>query len=158
MPVLNISCAFILRKKNNFWKKTHLFDLLSSEIVQFRDVTSSKEMIYIKRNYTVTDREEFGELENREVCSWKEVYLLHICPTFCIPACAEDLTLPDLPNYVACHISEVCTSVQCCLEVEPFQTSAQFYIELDACELMLTVGIEKLKRKIDLKNYNYGMG
>ncbi|XP_060567959.1 uncharacterized protein LOC132726631 [Ruditapes philippinarum] len=70
--------------------------------------------------------------------------------------CSADIALSPLPEYISCYISDVCTSVQCCLEVDIIQTSVQFSLTIDACNNKLHVGIENMVIEKELGSYEYG--
>ncbi|XP_053400990.1 uncharacterized protein LOC123541000 [Mercenaria mercenaria] len=70
--------------------------------------------------------------------------------------CPAKLTLKPLSSGIGCYISNMCTAVQCCLELDIVQTSVQFYVTVDGCEKQLTVGIEQMETVKDLRNYQFG--
>ena len=66
------------------------------------------------------------------------------------------LALNHLPPGVACHISDMCTSVHCCLEIDTVQTAVTFQLTIDACEQKLLVGVDNLHTVMDLQFYKFG--
>ncbi|XP_060596420.1 uncharacterized protein LOC132750448 [Ruditapes philippinarum] len=70
--------------------------------------------------------------------------------------CPVDITLPSLPSYIGCYVSDTCTSVRCCLEIDIISTSMSFFISMDGCEKQMTVGIEQLTSTIDIDEYKFG--
>jgi hypothetical protein len=77
-----------------------------------------------------------------------DIYLISECPA--------ELTLEPLPSGIGCYISDMCTAIRCCLEVDIIKTSVQFYITIDGCEKQITVGIEQLNTVKDISNYKFG--
>ena len=51
---------------------------------------------------------------------------------------------------------DTCTGISCCLEIEEFQLSVNFYIILDACDYEFSVGIENLPYNKVLLDYEFG--
>jgi hypothetical protein len=45
---------------------------------------------------------------------------------------------------MSCYLSETCTAIDCCIDVEQISRSVNVYINLDACNYRLTAGIEKV--------------
>ena len=76
---------------------------------------------------------------------------------YLIADCPSELTLPPLPSGIGCYISDMCTAVRCCLEIDTIKTSAQFYVTVDGCEKQLTVGIEQMSTVKDISDYKFGM-
>ncbi|XP_021353372.1 uncharacterized protein LOC110450253 [Mizuhopecten yessoensis] len=70
--------------------------------------------------------------------------------------CGHIPILPALPSRVHCHLTSNCMGVSCCLEVEEISKSIHLYIELDACDYILRLGIEKIQREILLFDYTFG--
>ncbi|XP_053398344.1 uncharacterized protein LOC128556707 [Mercenaria mercenaria] len=70
--------------------------------------------------------------------------------------CPVELTLSPLPSGIGCFISDMCTAIQCCLEIEIVQTSVSFYVIVDGCGKKLTVGIEQMKLVLDIDSYQFG--
>jgi hypothetical protein len=73
-----------------------------------------------------------------------------------VSECSADIALSPLPEYISCYISDVCTSVQCCLEVDIIQTSVEFSLTIDACNNILHIGIENMVIEKELGCYEYG--
>lgn len=71
-------------------------------------------------------------------------------------ACKADLTLPQLPESLVCHIPESCTEVDCCLKVDKIFKTFNPYIKLDACNYKLNVGIDKYNIEVLLFDYDWG--
>ena len=57
---------------------------------------------------------------------------------------------------MSCYLSETCTAIDCCIDVEQISRSVHVYINLDACNYRLTAGIEKLTFDIPLLQYQFG--
>ena len=69
--------------------------------------------------------------------------------------CSVDLTLPSLPESTSCYLSD-CTAVDCCIRVDLLDLAVHFFLNIDACNFLLHVGIERLQTTIDLIGYNWG--
>ncbi|XP_071131855.1 uncharacterized protein [Mytilus edulis] len=65
-------------------------------------------------------------------------------------------SLPSVPNTMSCHLTDTCTGIDCCIDVEQISRSINVYIKLDACNYKLTAGIEKLTFDVPLLNYEFG--
>ncbi|CAG2196994.1 unnamed protein product [Mytilus edulis] len=64
-------------------------------------------------------------------------------------------SLPSVPNTMSCHLTDTCTGIDCCIDVEQISRSINVYIKLDACNYKLTAGIEKLTLDVPLLNYEF---
>ncbi|XP_052071171.1 uncharacterized protein LOC127709609 [Mytilus californianus] len=64
--------------------------------------------------------------------------------------------LPAIPNTMSCHLTDTCTGIDCCIDVDQISRSINVYIKLDACNYKLTAGIEKLTFDVPLLNYEFG--
>ncbi|KAL5013968.1 hypothetical protein ScPMuIL_008238, partial [Solemya velum] len=71
--------------------------------------------------------------------------------------CSEISGLQPLNEPVVCHISGTCTNIQCCLDAGRIPLHFHAYMDLDACNYKLTVGIEKLHFDIMLLDYEWGV-
>ncbi|VDI41394.1 Hypothetical predicted protein [Mytilus galloprovincialis] len=65
-------------------------------------------------------------------------------------------SLPAVPDTMSCYLSDTCTGIDCCIDVEQISRSINVYIKLDACNYKLTAGIEKLTFDVPLLNYEFG--
>jgi hypothetical protein len=65
-------------------------------------------------------------------------------------------TLPKIHKSMSCYLSETCTAIDCCIDVEQISRSVNVYINLDACNYRLIAGIEKLTFDIPLLHYQFG--
>ncbi|CAG2253142.1 unnamed protein product [Mytilus edulis] len=65
------------------------------------------------------------------------------------------LVLP-LPDNIVCSLSETCTSVDCCMDVELLNKSFHIYLDIDPCYHRLTVGIEQMQFNRSLQDYSWG--
>ncbi|XP_052083594.1 uncharacterized protein LOC127720893 [Mytilus californianus] len=70
--------------------------------------------------------------------------------------CLASISLPVLPPTTKCHLFNSCTFISCCVEVPVLQRSFNMFMNLDACNLKLTVGIEKLLFEQMLSSYQWG--
>ncbi|KAK3612535.1 hypothetical protein CHS0354_024512 [Potamilus streckersoni] len=64
--------------------------------------------------------------------------------------CKFNLSLPELPAGVKCHVSDFCTGISCCLPMETLNRAVEMHLEVDSCNNVLSVGIEKLTRTVSL--------
>jgi hypothetical protein len=64
--------------------------------------------------------------------------------------------LPKIHKSMSCYLSETCTAIDCCIDVEQIGRSVNVYINLDACNYRLTAGIEKVTFDIPLLQYQFG--
>lgn len=71
--------------------------------------------------------------------------------------CSVNVEFPELPEYVACHVTDTCTAVKCCLELGVLKSAATFYLTIDACEQQLEIGIEQLSFVRDLETFEFGI-
>ncbi|XP_048250793.1 uncharacterized protein LOC124111176 [Haliotis rufescens] len=67
-----------------------------------------------------------------------------------------DTFLPDLPNAVACHVSDICTAIDCCITIDFLSRSFNIFLTVDMCTYQLTVGVENFVYKRMLFNYTWG--
>jgi hypothetical protein len=65
-------------------------------------------------------------------------------------------TLPKIHKSMSCYLSETCTAIDCCIDVEQISRSVNVYINLDACNYKLIAGIEKVTFDIPLLQYQFG--
>ncbi|XP_071145140.1 uncharacterized protein [Mytilus edulis] len=90
-------------------------------------------------------------------------YFSNECDNSTVPSnswnseCLASISLPILPSTTKCHLFNSCTSISCCVEVPVLQRSFNMFLDLDACNLKLTVGIEKLNFVQMLFDYHWGM-
>ena len=95
------------------------------------------------------------------ICTNQYLFNLIILYNRCVFACISDcpLTVPltPLPVPVSCFIPSRCTAVDCCVDVDFLQRSFHAYVDLNTCDNMFTVGIEKLKiDPVNLTDYQFG--
>ncbi|VDI79784.1 Hypothetical predicted protein [Mytilus galloprovincialis] len=70
--------------------------------------------------------------------------------------CLEKVSLPALPYSTTCHLSDDCTGITCCTDVDLLSRSISTSIKLDPCEYTLQIQIEKLVVNISLVDYQFG--
>ncbi|VDI06314.1 Hypothetical predicted protein [Mytilus galloprovincialis] len=75
---------------------------------------------------------------------------------FNIPTCAEEIHLASLPPNSACHVTDTCTDIQCCVDIPILQRSVSLQINLEPCDLRLTVQLEGMEYSQMLYNYSWG--
>jgi hypothetical protein len=67
------------------------------------------------------------------------------------------MDLPDLGEGVSCHVPDYCTGVHCCVDVPVIGHAFHTYVLLDACNYILSVGIDMLQFNVTLLDYRWGM-
>jgi hypothetical protein len=65
-------------------------------------------------------------------------------------------TLPQLPMNVVCHLTENCTGIHCCIDVELLGRSLHVYFNIDPCYHQLNLTIERMIFDISLLDYKWG--
>ena len=75
---------------------------------------------------------------------------------FYITECPVLGNLPPLPTSMSCHITDNCTRLDCCVDVNKLGLSLNAYIVLDTCINKFTVGVDKVSRTISLLNVGFG--
>ena len=75
---------------------------------------------------------------------------------FLITGCPALVNLPALPTSMSCHITDTCTKLDCCVDVDKLGLSLNAYIILDTCNNRFTVGVDKFSRTISLLNVDFG--
>ncbi|XP_060596418.1 uncharacterized protein LOC132750445 [Ruditapes philippinarum] len=70
--------------------------------------------------------------------------------------CREEIQLPDLPETISCYLSERCTSIRCCVDVDVIQRSFDITLNLDTCNYILEAQIENMKLDVPLVDYKFG--
>ncbi|XP_076076023.1 uncharacterized protein LOC143046845 [Mytilus galloprovincialis] len=70
--------------------------------------------------------------------------------------CLKKGSLPALSNGTTCHLSDDCTGVTCCTDVDLLSRSISTSLKLDPCEYTLQVQIENLVVNISLVDYQFG--
>jgi hypothetical protein len=57
---------------------------------------------------------------------------------------------------MSCYISDMCTDVQCCVDVSLIKRSFEITLKLDTCRYQLEVEIDRLKINVALVDYKFG--
>ncbi|XP_062581277.1 uncharacterized protein LOC134243073, partial [Saccostrea cucullata] len=70
-------------------------------------------------------------------------------------SCTKSVSRPSITGGL-CHLSEDCTSTECCFNVDFLQHNFKTFLSIDPCSKVLLAGIEKLTREISLVDYKYG--
>lgn len=68
----------------------------------------------------------------------------------------ETKGLSTLGTHTRCAISRTCSSVHCCLHSEVLNTNLNAFIDIDACNGKINVGIEKYQWSHKLLGYTFG--
>ncbi|XP_063420822.1 uncharacterized protein LOC134706043 [Mytilus trossulus] len=71
--------------------------------------------------------------------------------------CDRLIDLQTLTGPLTCHIPDICTGVECCIDVDPMRRSFHMFIFIDACSNRLRIGIEKYEINISLFDYEFGI-
>ncbi|XP_076086791.1 uncharacterized protein LOC143057371 [Mytilus galloprovincialis] len=71
--------------------------------------------------------------------------------------CAMNMTLPPLSSDVSCHVTSLCTGIQCCVDNELLNRTLDFSILLDPCEKRLSISIEQTRYNTTFSNINWGV-
>lgn len=59
---------------------------------------------------------------------------------------------------INCYLKSKCTAVECCLDVQdPLQQTLHFSLDLDLCQQILEINVDKLEETKALFSYNYGI-
>lgn len=70
-------------------------------------------------------------------------------------ACTKTVSRPNISGGL-CHLSEDCTSSQCCFNVDFIRHNFRIFLNIDPCSKVLNTGIDKLQREISLVDYKFG--
>lgn len=68
----------------------------------------------------------------------------------------ETKGLSTLGTHTRCAISRTCSSVHCCLHSEVLNTNLDAFIDIDACNGKINVGIERYQWSHKLVGYTFG--
>ncbi|CAG2190131.1 unnamed protein product [Mytilus edulis] len=85
----------------------------------------------------------------KQSCDWSS--------DFHISNCAMNMTLPPLSSDVSCHVTSLCTGIQCCVDNELLNRTLDFSILLDPCEKRLSISIEQTRYNTTFSNINWGV-
>lgn len=66
------------------------------------------------------------------------------------------MNFPKLQSGLSCHITNSCTVLDCCIDIQKLGIAMNFYVNLDTCNNKFTVGIENLNRTISVLNMDFG--
>ena len=77
---------------------------------------------------------------------------------FAITECSSSSTIISvpLPPDVTCYLSNTCTGIDCCAQVDMLGLSINAFVDLDPCNNTLTVGIEKFIYKTSILDIDFG--
>lgn len=75
---------------------------------------------------------------------------------FEIADCLKTVTKPSVSGSL-CNLKSDCTSSECCTEIDFLKRSLHTYLDIDPCNFVMKVGIEKFSREISLADYQWGM-
>jgi hypothetical protein len=75
---------------------------------------------------------------------------------YCVLECsnAPDMPVP-LPAEVSCYLSNTCTGVDCCVQVDKLGLAINAYVLLDTCNNAFTIGIENYKHTTTILDIDY---
>lgn len=72
-----------------------------------------------------------------------------------ITDCQKTVSKPSITDSL-CNIKSDCTSSECCTEIDFLKRSFHTYLDIDPCNFVLKVGIEKFNREISIAEYQWG--
>ncbi|CAG2196992.1 unnamed protein product [Mytilus edulis] len=71
--------------------------------------------------------------------------------------CNSSVDIPmSLPAGISCYLSDTCTGIDCCIQVDKLGLSVNAYVVLDACHNTFTVGVENYKHTTTMLDIDYG--
>ena len=74
-----------------------------------------------------------------------------------ISECNSSVDIPiNLPAGISCYLSDTCTGIDCCIQVDKLGLSVNTYVVLDACHNTFTVGVENYKHTTTMLDIDYG--
>ncbi|XP_076086913.1 uncharacterized protein LOC143057490 [Mytilus galloprovincialis] len=71
--------------------------------------------------------------------------------------CATNVTLPDLPDSITCHLDNTCTGFSCCADIEFIDRNVNIFLTIDPCNYKLNIGIEKYQFEFFLMDFEFGI-
>ena len=74
-------------------------------------------------------------------------------------ACNKSIKLiPTLPDYMACHIDELCSHIVCCIDIGVIGLSLTFDLHINLCGNSITAGFEEVTKSFEnaLTDYDWG--
>ncbi|VDH92137.1 Hypothetical predicted protein [Mytilus galloprovincialis] len=71
--------------------------------------------------------------------------------------CAVNVTLPDLPGTIKCHLDNTCTGLSCCADIEFIDRNVNIFLTIDPCNYKLNIGIEKYQYEVFLMDFEFGI-
>lgn len=68
------------------------------------------------------------------------------------------INLPQLPDYMACHIDETCSHIVCCVDIGAIDISLKFDLNLNLCGNEIVIAFEDMITKFEnaLSDYDWG--
>ncbi|ESO82597.1 hypothetical protein LOTGIDRAFT_236952 [Lottia gigantea] len=69
--------------------------------------------------------------------------------------CTKSITLPSLPDSTRCHWSADCSTIDCCIYVGLIKRTVNLKVEVDVCNLELTLKLGKMEYVISLFDYEW---
>ncbi|VDI40562.1 Hypothetical predicted protein [Mytilus galloprovincialis] len=91
-------------------------------------------------------------------CSETALYMA-IPPAGWLNDCPLSTNIPDLdPSYtgIACHVTDMCTGVDCCVTSTVLDRSFNVKVELAPCDYILTIGIDDFVYSLSLEEFRMG--
>ncbi|KAK3612512.1 hypothetical protein CHS0354_024483 [Potamilus streckersoni] len=70
--------------------------------------------------------------------------------------CNHSLSFPSITGPVSCYVPDYCTAIDCCIDVRLIDRAFNIFVDLDACNYNLIIGIENYNRTISLLDYEWG--
>uniref|UniRef100_K1Q7J7 Uncharacterized protein n=1 Tax=Magallana gigas TaxID=29159 RepID=K1Q7J7_MAGGI len=71
--------------------------------------------------------------------------------------CSKNIELTNLTGQaVVCHISYLCSEVQCCVRADDIRRTFQVELSVDPCSKIMLIKLERLTIKVDLLVFQFG--
>ena len=77
--------------------------------------------------------------------------------TLYISACLSGVSVPTLPSVAACNLLASCTGVDCCVQVYLLEKGFHVQLNIDPCEEVLDIMIERLPIQIGFDEFEMGL-
>ena len=74
----------------------------------------------------------------------------------CISACLSGVSVPALQSVASCNLIRSCTGVNCCIEVYLLEETFNVKLDIDPCEEVVVINIERLPIRMSLNEFETG--
>lgn len=76
---------------------------------------------------------------------------------FITGTCPLTVSIPDHNlKEVSCTVASSCTSIACCVPVPLIDKNVEINVDIDTCELTMTLRVERLNYSLSLIDYEFG--